>query len=630
MICTAEPYPKPPLIDEPHRVKLANSPPPSPPRQPTPQSPHPHHQQQNSPTRLPHQQQPSPSEPQQQRPAAVHAANSAPVGLGKLIQGPAGPPSSPSSRLSASLAAAAALQNGSAPSDNNPPVKRAEHAGLENGGRKFGSSIRDGMSIEMPPSMRWNGNVSRTGGTSPKTMRHTAHSQNFSHGTSASSRGLPPFPPSPFLKSKTAPPGTLPVMIPGGAPGRHEGAGLDREDSVSSDPPSTSSSPDLSGQGSPGGAVDLTRTRSLSSRPRGDASPLGMHRPRHSLSVSIRRKQAQSLASSPVTSGSFSSMTQSPAVSFLATLADLSLTSEPFPRGEYRAGDQVGDFLLGAEIGAGAFSRVFEAEVIDGPHKHLGQVALKIVTKDQPTDRGCQDVQRFIDHETTVWSRLRHPHVLEMLEIMDTDDAVFVVSERVSGDLLENIRMHGKLPEEVARKLFRQIASALRYLHEEVQVVHRDVKCENILLDCHGDAKLADFGLSTDMTSPRVESPSSAADSPPMLPDLSSREPVFLMGSIHYCAPEQLRQTTHCNAASDMWSLGCVLFAMLTGSMPFSDGYTPRLQMMILNGRWDQAKLDAAGCSPAAKQVVTGLLKPKISERWTADDVWASDWLKGT
>ncbi|KAJ3155725.1 hypothetical protein HDU86_004194 [Geranomyces michiganensis] len=394
-------------------------------------------------------------------------------------------------------------------------------------------------------------------------------------------------------------------MIPGGAPGRHQGASLDREDSISSDPPSTSSSPDLSGQGSP--------------------------------HVSIRRRpKAQSLASSPVTSGSFSSLNQSPAVSFLASLADLSLTSDEHPRGEYRAGDQVGDFLLGAEIGAGAFSKVFEAEVIEGPHKHLGKVALKIVAKDQPTEQGCQDVQRFIEHETTVWSRLRHPHVLEMLEIMDTDDAVFVVSERVSEDLLQNIRLRGKLPEEVARKLFRQIASALRYLHEEVQVVHRDVKCENILLDGNGDAKLADFGLSCYMASPGSESPPislvSSKSSPSMLPDLSSSspEPVFLMGSIHYCAPEQLRQTTQCNAASDMWSLGCVLFAMLTGSMPFSDTYAPRLQMMILNGRWDQSKLEASGCSSAAKKVVTGLLKPKITERWGTNEVWASEWLKGT
>ncbi|KAI8921955.1 kinase-like domain-containing protein [Powellomyces hirtus] len=350
-----------------------------------------------------------------------------------------------------------------------------------------------------------------------------------------------------------------------------------------------------------------------------------MHRPRHSLSVSIVRRRGNSLASSPVTSGSYSSLNQSPAVSFLASLADMSVAQEPV-RGEYHEGDQVGDFLLGPEIGVGAFSHVFEAEVIDGPHKHLGKVAVKVVIKNQPSEEGSKDLQRLIEHETTVWARLRHPHVLEMLELMDADDAVFVVSELVTGgNLLDHIRAQGHLTEENARKIFRQVASALRYLHDEIQVVHRDVKCENILLDSNGNAKLADFGLSADMT---PEAPISGS---PILPELSvNGDPVFLMGSIHYCAPEELRKTTKCNAASDLWSLGVVLYAMLTGGLPFNDGFMPRLQMMIQNGRWDQAKLDAAGCSAAAKEVVRGLLRPKAAERWGSNELWASDWLKGT
>ncbi|KAJ3155423.1 hypothetical protein HDU86_004325 [Geranomyces michiganensis] len=503
------------------------------------------------------------------------------------------------------------------------------------------------MSLEHA-SLRWSdsrggGGGRSTGGTSPKTTRHTAqqgsHYSLVANSISPRKPAFPAYPPtpSPFLHSKTAPVGTLPVMIPGGgishAGGYNTDSSLtDRSDSQSSiTPPSSECSPDPSGPGGGGGGgggsgADLNRTWSWSSRPR-DAK-LGMHRPRHSLSVSIVRRRANSLASSPVTSGSFSSLTQSPAVNFLASLADMSLASAAPARGEYCEGDQVGDFLLGPEIGAGAFSRVFEAEVIDGPHKHLGKVAIKIVIKDQPTDEGCKDVQRFLDHETTIWSRLRHPHVLEMLELMDAEDAVFVVSELgTGGNLLEFIRAQGKLSEEVARKLFRQVASALRYLHEEIQVIHRDVKCENILLDANGDAKLADFGLSTEMTP--NDSPL-ASSSSPILPELSSMEPVFLMGSIHYCAPEELRKTTRCNAASDMWSLGCVLFAMLTGSLPFNDGFIPRLQLSIQNGRWDQAKLDASGCSEAAKEVVRGLLRPKVAERWGANELWASDWLKGT
>ncbi|KAJ3168132.1 hypothetical protein HDU87_001213 [Geranomyces variabilis] len=537
------------------------------------------------------------------------------------------------SYLSASLAAAAAAGNyGNDSSASQQQQQQWGQVGLGFSGANIPPVRDDNRTLEQP-SLRWSDSRGgRAGGTSPKTMRQTAQSANYALANSISPRkpafsAYPPNP-SPFLKSKTAPVGTLPVMIPGGGsphPGQQPtddiGSSLDRSDSQSSiTPPSSESSPNASAHT----GADLNRTWSWNNSRPGDVK-LGMHRPRHSLSVSIVRRRANSLASSPVTSGSFSSLQQSPAVSFLASLADMSIASEPV-RGEYREGDQVGDFLLGPEIGAGAFSRVFEAEVIDGPHKHLGKVAIKIVIKDQPTDEGCKDVQRFLDHETTIWSRLRHPHVLEMLELMDAEDAVFVVSELVTGgNLLEYIRAQGKLPEEVARKLFRQVASALRYLHEEIQVIHRDVKCENILLDANGDAKLADFGLSTDMTP--NDTPASSCS--PMLPDLSSSEPVFLMGSIHYCAPEELRQTTR-NSASDMWSLGCVLFAMLTGSLPFNDGFIPRLQLSIQNGRWDQAKLNASGCSEAAKEVVRGLLRPKVAERWGANELWASDWLKGT
>ncbi|KAI8591937.1 kinase-like domain-containing protein [Geranomyces variabilis] len=598
-----------------------------------------------------------------QQPPAAAAADAATIGGNDPYRFPA-PPSSedaaaaahhhalknmPSnSYLSASLAAAAAAAAAAASAGNygndstaNQQQQQQQQwgqAGLGFSGVNIPSLRDDNRTLEQA-SLRWSDSRGgRTGGTSPKTMRQTAQSANYALANSISPRkpAFPAYPPtpSPFLKSQSGPVGTLPVMIPGGGsphPGAHHqnehdtNSSLDRSDSQSSiTPPSSECSPDASG---PGGA-DLNRTWSWNNtRPR-DAK-LGMHRPRHSLSVSIVRRRANSLASSPVTSGSFSSLQQSPAVSFLASLADMSIASEPI-RGEYREGDQVGDFLLGPEIGAGAFSRVFEAEVIDGPHKHLGKVAIKIVIKNQPTDEGCKDVQRFLDHETTIWSRLRHPHVLEMLELMDAEDAVFVVSELVTGgNLLEYIRAQGKLSEEVARKLFRQVASALRYLHEEIQVIHRDVKCENILLDANGDAKLADFGLSTDMT-PNDSTTSATSSCSPMLPDLSSSEPVFLMGSIHYCAPEELRQTTRCNAASDMWSLGCVLFAMLTGSLPFNDGFIPRLQLSIQNGRWDQAKLDASGCSEAAKEVVRGLLRPKVAERWGANELWASDWLKGT
>lgn len=276
----------------------------------------------------------------------------------------------------------------------------------------------------------------------------------------------------------------------------------------------------------------------------------------------------------------------------------------------------MGDFLLGREIGAGAFSRVFEAEVIDGPHKALGKVAVKIVKKDE---KACKDIQHLIDYETTIWARLRHPHVLEMLELMDADDAVFVVSELATGgNLLDLIRKHGRLPESFARMLFRQLMSAVRYLHEDIQVIHRDIKCENILLDAEGNVKLADFGLSTEWTPLSPVSPTSEAS-----------EPFNCAGSLHYLAPESIRQMGPPSPASDIWSLGCVLYAMLTGSLPFNDGYQPRLQNMIINGRWDATKLDKVGCSKEAKDLICGMLRLRPQERLTIRQVGDHPWVLG-
>ncbi|KAJ3020697.1 hypothetical protein HKX48_000361 [Thoreauomyces humboldtii] len=424
-----------------------------------------------------------------------------------------------------------------------------------------------------------------------------------------SANDMPISTPSPFLKSKS-----MPVRIPGGrAHSPHTSHSPHHEDfsitSPSASPPSTSSSP---GSSAALGATDaLGRPKSFTSRPRDPK--VGIARPRHSLSVSVVRRRANSVASSPVTSDSYSSLAQSPAVSFLSSLADMSISQGP-ARGEYVEGDQVGDFLLGREIGAGAFSRVFEAEVIDGPYKQLGKVAMKIVVKTDTADDGSsQNIQRLVDHETTIWSRLRHPHILEMLELMDAEDAVFVVSELTSGgNLLDHIRANGRLSEPVSRKLFQQVASALRYLHFEEQVVHRDVKCENILLDSLGNAKLADFGLSAHMSPDAALSPGSPTT--PEVTATSPNEPVYVMGSVHYASPEELRKTTTCNPASDLWSLGVVLYAMLTGGLPFNDGFMPRLQMQILSGRWDQTRLDSAGCSEEAKAVVRGLLKPKVDD----------------
>ncbi|KAI8820417.1 kinase-like domain-containing protein [Fimicolochytrium jonesii] len=549
----------------------------------------------------------------------------APASPGHDSQGLKSPISA--SNLSASLAAAAAAYTCKQQQQQQQAQRQPSQQPQYGHAPQSANVVPGGYSVTSPTRDRYSSRGSPH--AAPKAYggngsSHTYRSNNDYFGQKFTTNPHAPHPyslasaqpystPSPLLKAYSTPV-SMPVQIPTG--GTHS-----QRDLLSSST-STPSSDEYTGS-----ATEMDKlSRAFSCNARMRDEQIGIKRPRHSLSVNIVRRRGNSLDSSPVTSGSYSSLNQSPAVSFLAGLADSSVRREA-PPGDYTEGDQVGDFILGHQIGTGAFSRVYEADVIDGPHKMLGKVAVKIVIKDPAHIEAEQDLQRLINHETTIWARLRHPHILEMLELMDADDAVFVVSELAgAGNLLDMIKRHGRLPEHYACKIFGQVASALRYLHEEIQVVHRDVKCENILLDDEGNAKLADFGLSAEMT-PEHRGGDPLHGGPPTTTTNKPNEPVYLMGSLHYCSPEELRQTTLCSPAADMWSLGCVLYAMLTGTLPFNDGFAPRLQMMIMNGKWDEAKLDKVGVSEAGKSVVRGLLRVKVAERWGMGELWKSEWL---
>ncbi|KAI9342035.1 kinase-like domain-containing protein [Obelidium mucronatum] len=390
--------------------------------------------------------------------------------------------------------------------------------------------------------------------------------------------------------------------------------------------------------------------------------------------VHVKRKDSvASTASGGMMSASSSFVAPSPAMSYLSMLAEK--LAEP-PRGVYFEGDQVGDWILGKEIGSGAFSRVFEAS--PAAESELGQAlppstraAIKIVAKAAPDSTrglkdsrqdslasldsigssagngsgnfgvnspassnanndgkaGQDDVRRLLDHEIAIWSSLDHPNILGLIQSMDVDDAVFVVSEFAEGGtLLDYIAKNGRLCEPIARKICKQLVEALLHLHTICQVIHRDIKCENILLmeagppaDCVNvnewvpTVKLADFGLSERISDSMLQSPTT----------LISSDPIFCVGSLHYCAPEELRATASTtNTAGDVWSMGCVFYTMLAGALPFNDDYLPRLQMSIMNGSYDESRLEKYQVSEKAQSLLKGMLTVDVAKRLTAQQVW--------
>ena len=187
------------------------------------------------------------------------------------------------------------------------------------------------------------------------------------------------------------------------------------------------------------------------------------------------------------------------------------------------------------------------------------------------------------------------------------------------------------MPPTVNLKYSFQLASALRYLHEDARVVHRDVKLENCIIDCEGgDLRLCDFGLADflpgeDTPSPRQEFVTLNSK----VPDTQQIRPEDMVagGSLAYAAPEQINSTTPLlDTAIDMWSYGVVVHALTIGELPFHDPFAPKVPKMITEAKWNRDRF-AARVDPEIYDVVNNCLTLDRQRRWTASQVLNSQWL---
>lgn len=159
---------------------------------------------------------------------------------------------------------------------------------------------------------------------------------------------------------------------------------------------------------------------------------------------------------------------------------------------------------------------------------------------------------------------LHHPYICGMREMIVHPNHYYMVFEYVNGgQLLDFIIAHGRLRETVARKFARQIASALDYCHRN-NVVHRDLKIENILISQTGNIKIIDFGLSN-LYNPAAH--------------LST-----FCGSLYFAAPELLNAKVYTGPEVDVWSFGVVLYTLVCGKVPFEDESMPALHAKIKRG----------------------------------------------
>ena len=224
-------------------------------------------------------------------------------------------------------------------------------------------------------------------------------------------------------------------------------------------------------------------------------------------------------------------------------------TTQPFDfTGISRAlGDR---FRIERELGAGGMATVYLAHDL----KHDRPVAVKVMRNgDAPLD-----TERF-HREIRVVARLRHPFILPLYDSGETNGSLYFVMPYIDGESLRaRLMRDGRLPVGDAIEIARQIADALETAHGE-GVVHRDVKPENILIARSGHALLADFGIArAALGDAKAETVTQAG---------------MAVGTVAYMSPEQALGEQSIDARSDVYSLGCVLYEMLSGTPPF-DGPT--------------------------------------------------------
>ncbi len=245
-------------------------------------------------------------------------------------------------------------------------------------------------------------------------------------------------------------------------------------------------------------------------------------------------------------------------------------------KAEFVAGQEVGPYTILSSLGEGGMGQVYLAQDARLPRK----VALKLLSADVARDE--RRVQRF-EHEAQAASRLNHPNVCMILEIGTAQDGRrFIAMEHIDGvTLRDRIEKRRLLPAE-ALDVGIQVAATLAAAHAE-DIVHRDIKPENIMLRLDGFIKVLDFGIA------KLNESLSRQEEALEATGRLNTEPGTLMGTVRYMSPEQLREAP-VDQRTDIWSLGVVLYEMVTGATPFEAPTTNDTIALILGKQQTEFK----------------------------------------
>lgn len=258
-----------------------------------------------------------------------------------------------------------------------------------------------------------------------------------------------------------------------------------------------------------------------------------------------------------------------------------------------------GKYEMGRLLGKGTFAKVYYGKQISTGES----VAIKVINKEQVRKEGMMEQ---IKREISVMRLVRHPNVVELKEVMATKTKIFVVMEYVRGGELFAKISKGKLKEDLARKYFQQLISAVDYCHSR-GVSHRDLKPENLLLDDNENLKISDFGLSA-------------------LPEQLRYDGLLhtQCGTPAYVAPEVLRKKGYDGSKADIWSCGVVLYVLLAGFLPFQHENLITMYNRVLKAQFDFPPW----FSPESKRLISKILVADPAKRTTISAITRVPWFR--
>ncbi|XP_021028940.1 serine/threonine-protein kinase SIK3 isoform X2 [Mus caroli] len=266
----------------------------------------------------------------------------------------------------------------------------------------------------------------------------------------------------------------------------------------------------------------------------------------------------------------------------------------PASRGSMAA--RIGYYEIDRTIGKGNFAVVKRAT-------HLvtkAKVAIKIIDKSQLDEENLKKIFR----EVQIMKMLCHPHIIRLYQVMETERMIYLVTEYASGgEIFDHLVAHGRMAEKEARRKFKQIVTAVYFCHCR-NIVHRDLKAENLLLDANLNIKIADFGFSNLFTPGQLLK--------------------TWCGSPPYAAPELFEGKEYDGPKVDIWSLGVVLYVLVCGALPFDGSTLQNLRARVLSGKFRIPFFMSTECEHLIRHML--VLDP--NKRLSMEQICRHKWMK--